>query len=1050
MKKGQSRSAALLGDVVDSIRTERPLRMKAIGPESAQGYIISELANRLPDATGLVVVAKDQKDALMWGAICELFDIKPHIYLTAEEVLAAFTNPSGNGRITVLPADTLMQPMPSDKRKVTLELTTGMLMQPGELSTWLAGHGYRFEKVADIPKSFARRGGIVDCYITGRHEALRIECAEQTIASLTTYTPHKKTKPKTHERVLITAAELPPDGADLLLSYLSKENTVLIFRDPEDLRHTLPGWNKVENRLGEYQRIVFETIATEKHIRSLGARALPILPKHWDQIADFIRSQSAYRIIAQTKDIKRLRGFLKQYEIETLIPDIRTQPHAQEFQGFVSGALKIICITDRDLFGIEQASEEDVARHSSFDTLWIGSLREGSFIVHLDHGIGRFTGTTVQKVGDVEREYFVLEYAEGDKLFVPVELADKLSKYIGVPNPSMTRLSGGNWKEVTERVKKDTLAIAKELLTIAAEREHAKAPVLRGSGDEAESKLGESFPYEETPDQARAIREVAHDLELEKPMDRLICGDVGFGKTEVAIRAAFKAAVNGYQVAVLSPTTILAQQHYDTFVERLEAFDVHTDLLSRFRSAKAQQRVLAGIMSGDIDIVIGTHRLLSEDVRFKKLGLLIIDEEQRFGVAAKEYLKKLRKEVHVLSLSATPIPRTLHLSLSGIRDLSMIKTPPAGRKPITTHIAPYSAEQVHRILDKELERGGQAYYVYNNVETIIPKMKGLKQLVPNARFGIAHGQLAEADLAKVMSSFDRGEIDVLIASTIIENGLDLPNVNTMIVEDAPNFGLAQLYQLRGRIGRGDREAFAYFFYHEQKLAPDARKRLTALLEAERLGSGIDLAMRDMEIRGIGNILGKAQHGRAQAIGLALYSRLLKQAIQEMRGQDVTPLSDVDIDLPISIGIPKNIVYEETDRLRLYQELANEETVDSLHKKAQREFREPFVEPIANLVYALELKIVARKAGIKSITTENPVSGKRVVVLPRQQFGPEHMGIFIRRKEVWDVTNERTKIALSELGDDWKKQLLVILNQLAEVSASQVRVKKRETAEQQKA
>ncbi|MFA6511608.1 MAG: transcription-repair coupling factor [Patescibacteria group bacterium] len=1041
MNKRPSRSAGLLGELEGSVWNRRVLPLKSVGPETAQGFVIQELAHRLPDESTLFVVAKDPKDAATWNEILSLFNVPTTLYLTAEELFAALAN-NVKRRVIILPAETLLQPLPRDKRKVTIELTKNTPIKPGDLCAWLVEHGYRFEKAADLPKSFARRGGIVDCYIPGRHDTIRIEFSGNTIEDITTFVPHNKTKPIKLERIMITAADLPPDGADTLLSYISKDErkSLLIFRDSDEFAHTLPGWNKLESKLEEYTQMHFETISTMENADALNAKALPILPKHWDQIAEFLKEQKNSTTIILTKNQKRLKGFLKEYGLAGAVKEIHTRTHSTSYQGFISETLGVLIVTDRDLFGIEQTTEEGLPRSGALDKLWVATLNEGSFVVHLDHGIGRFTGTTVQKVGDVEREYFVLEYAEGDKLFVPVELADKLSKYIGVPNPSMTRLSGGNWKEVTEKVKQDTLAIAKELLSVAAERERAKAPILKGEGAEDEAKLEDSFPYEETPDQGQAIHEVAYDLEQTTPMDRLICGDVGFGKTEVAIRAAFKAAANGYQVAVLSPTTILAQQHFDTFVERLEAFDVKVDLLSRFRSAKSQQRVLASVRSGDVDIVIGTHRLLSDDVHFKKIGLLIIDEEQRFGVQAKEYLKRLRKEVHVLSLSATPIPRTLHLSLSGLRDLSIIKTPPAGRKPITTHIAPYSTGQIKRIIEKEIERGGQAYYVYNKVETIIPKMKELKKLVPQARFGIAHGQLAEIDLAKAMSSFDHGDIDVLIASTIIENGLDLPNVNTMIVEDAPNFGLAQLYQLRGRIGRGDRDAFAYFFYHEQKLAPDARKRLSALMEAERLGSGIDLAMRDMEIRGIGNILGKAQHGRAQAIGLALYSRLLKQAIQEMRGQDVTPLSEVDIDLPISIGIPKNIVYEETDRLRLYQELANEEEVDSLHKKAQREFREPFAEPITNLIYALECKIVSRTAQIKSITTESPVSGKRFVVVARDQFGPEAMGIFIKQPELWDITNERAKISMEALGDNWKKKLLKILRQLTNLYAMQANAK----------
>ncbi|MDP3995246.1 MAG: CarD family transcriptional regulator, partial [bacterium] len=558
-------------------------------------------------------------------------------------------------------------------------------------------------------------------------------------------------------------------------------------------------------------------------------------------------------------------------------------------------------------------------------------LHADDYVVHVDHGIAKFAGMVQQNMDNIMREYFKLSYAEGDTLFLPVTAAEKMEKYIGDPNPQLSRLSGSGWGRVLQKASLETLAHARELLNTQAKRQLSQAPSIPNA-IKVQKELAQSFPYKETEDQKQTIQAIYDDLSQETPMDRLVCGDVGFGKTEVAIRAAAKAALSGFQVAVLSPTTILTQQHLDTFSDRLKNFPITIAGLSRFQSAKDQAKTVEGLEKGTVDIVIGTHRLLSGDVRFANLGLIIIDEEQRFGVAHKEQLKKMRAQAHILTLTATPIPRTLHLGLSGIRAVSTITTPPEGRKPIETIIEPHNQKHVAAAIEAELKRKGQAYYLYNNVETMPIKLQELQGLMPKVTFGMLHGQLPEEAIAKVMHEFDAKKIDVLVCSTIIENGLDLPNVNTLIVDNAVQFGLSQLHQIRGRIGRGDRQAYAYFFYKRQKLTGEAEKRLQALEEARALGSGFDLAQRDMEIRGVGNVLGKAQHGHVKSIGLGLYTRLLGSAVEEIKsGTPQEMLADISVDLPVEARIPQFFEPNREKRIELYHEWA---LIDSLDELAQ--------------------------------------------------------------------------------------------------------------------
>ncbi|MFH1424038.1 MAG: helicase-related protein [Candidatus Nealsonbacteria bacterium] len=533
----------------------------------------------------------------------------------------------------------------------------------------------------------------------------------------------------------------------------------------------------------------------------------------------------------------------------------------------------------------EQAAKERIKRKLKRQKIYsqLDALKEGDYLVHLDHGVGMYGGRTsiIDKGGSASNEYYVLTYAQGDKLYVPVGLERKLSRYVGFQTPSISRLSSQIWERTKRRVKEETEKLAKELLEIYAKRELATRPYYLPD-TEIDIALTDTFPYAETPDQIQAIEDIKKDLETSQiPLDRIICGDVGFGKTEVALRIMVKAVNSGFQAALICPTTILASQHFQTFKKRLDDLPIKFELLSRLQTKKEQQTIIQKLKQGQIDIIIGTHRVLSNDVEFKNLGLLAIDDEQRFGVKQKEKLKKIRASLDILSLSATPIPRTLYLSLSSLKKISVIQTPPLYRQPIKTLVLPWSEKIIKTTINKEMKRGGQIYYLHNRVENIEAVKKFLRELVPQAKIGIVHGRLNEKKLVSIMKDFGNKKIDVLVATTIIENGLDVPNVNTLIVADAPRLGLAQAYQIRGRVGRSHIQAFAYFFY-SGNLSELAEERLKALKEAEDLGSGYRIAMRDLEIRGAGNILGKEQSGSINQVGLNLYCQILSDAIDKIR------------------------------------------------------------------------------------------------------------------------------------------------------------------------
>ncbi|MFN2136062.1 MAG: transcription-repair coupling factor, partial [Candidatus Promineifilaceae bacterium] len=636
-------------------------------------------------------------------------------------------------------------------------------------------------------------------------------------------------------------------------------------------------------------------------------------------------------------------------------------------------------LTDAEVFGWKRPIPRRARQfHPTAPEATFADIQAGDYVVHLEYGIGRFAGLVSRQIGGMEREYLLVQYGNSDTLYVPVHHADRLGKWVGPDDrhPQLHRLGEKSWDRSKEQARKAADELAGELLDLYAARElvdgHAFA-----KDDAWQAELEASFPYPETPDQLRVISEVKADMEQPRPMDRLICGDVGYGKTEVALRAAFKAVLDGKQVAILVPTTILAQQHYNTFSERLRPFPVTVEMLSRFRTQGQQQRIVQKLRKGEVDIIIGTHRLLSDDVSFKDLGLVIIDEEQRFGVGHKEKLKQWRTEVDVLTMTATPIPRTLHLSLAGVRDISIIDTAPAERLPVQTYVGEMDDARLHRAILRELDRGGQVFVVHNRVQTIDIVRKRIERLVADANVVVGHGQMSERELERIMEDFSEGKIDILISTTIIESGLDFPNANTLIVDRAEQFGLSQLYQLRGRVGRGTRRAYAYFFhkpYHG--LSADAQARLDTIAEETQLGAGYTIAMRDMEIRGAGDILGAQQSGHISDVGFDLYTRMLNSAVRrrkaERRGEQLPlePLEDTLIDLPLAAYIPTDYVPDSGLRLRLYRRMAALDLMPEIEDMAV-ELADRFGEipdPVNNLLYQLRVKSLALKAGVPAVVT----------------------------------------------------------------------------------
>lgn len=731
-------------------------------------------------------------------------------------------------------------------------------------------------------------------------------------------------------------------------------------------------------------------------------------------------------------------------------------------------------LTDAEVFGFTKQRRAPPRRGSSREA-FLADLEPGQYVVHIEHGIARFAGLVRRSIaGDEEtaseREYLELHYADGDRLYVPVEQVDRVSRYVGPSEhrPSLTRLGSQEWTRAKARVRRAVQELAKELLQLYAARETSTGHIFPPDGA-WETELSASFPYVETPDQQAAIHDVKHDMENARPMDRLVCGDVGYGKTEIAVRAAFKAVVDGTQVAVLVPTTVLAQQHFNTFKQRLAGFPVRVEMLSRFRSDKDQRRIAGELSTGGVDIVVGTHRLLQKDISFKNLGLVIIDEEQRFGVAHKERLKAMRAEVDVLTLTATPIPRTLNMALTGIRDMSTIETPPEERLPIKTYVTEFDDHLVREAIVREMERGGQIYFVHNRVHNIELVARHLRDLVPEAAILIGHGQMHEDLLEKVMLDFTDGKADVLVCTTIIESGLDIPNVNTIIINNADKFGLAQLYQLRGRVGRGAARAYAYLLYEKHRsLSEVAQKRLQTIFEATELGAGFQIALRDLEIRGAGNLLGAEQSGQIGAVGFDLYVKLLADAVEGLRalarGEAPPPPKlqpPIVIDLPLAAFIPESYVSDLNVRLALYQRMAaadvaqppsavkspaDEGTAEWRNpaEELERELTDRFGPPpaaVRSLLYVVQLRSLAARAGVQSVARDEGPGGRAVITLRSQDSGDFREKMLpsarrdLERTGAVSVGHQQVRIDVEGAGNDWRGLVEQVLRAAAHENAT---------------
>lgn len=692
-----------------------------------------------------------------------------------------------------------------------------------------------------------------------------------------------------------------------------------------------------------------------------------------DEIAQYLRSKQNYKTIVATdypervKEIFAERGIFDFYPMENI-----------SSAGCTIEDLKLILLTDRELFN-KRPKEITSSKRSYYKEKQefiesINDIKDGEFVVHSIHGVGIYKGLSQQQIDGQYKDYLTIEYANGDKLHMPAEQVNQLCRYrgSGVIKPKLSRMGGNDWTNTKTRVKQEVEKIAYDLLRL-----YAKRKMNEGIQFEPDTpwqvEMEEAFEYVETPDQMKAIIDVKSDMESESPMDRLICGDVGFGKTEVAIRAIFKAVSSGKQVAVIVPTTILAMQHYQTILERFKPFGVNVQLLCRFRSAKEQKETLKELALGTCDVVVATHRLLQEDVKFKNLGFLVIDEEHRFGVRHKEKLKKMRENIDILSMSATPIPRTLYMSLSGIKDMSVINTPPTNRLPIKTFVGEFNETALKNAITHELDRDGQIFYLYNRVETIEEFRLQMQKLVPTARIVVGHAQLDEKTLEKVMVDFANKEFDILLCTTIIESGLDIPNANTIIIHDADKFGLAQLYQLRGRVGRCDRQAYCYCFYKKSKnLTQEAVARLKAIKEFTTLGSGYQVALRDVEIRGIGNILGTKQHGHMVNVGFDTYCQLLEETINELKGENIDKTPAAIVDINVTAYIPDEWVGSTEQKMIEYKRLADVKSqieLDYITEEWQDRFSKP-PECVQNLIKLIKIRLAATDAKI-SVIRETP-------------------------------------------------------------------------------
>ena len=896
-----------------------------------------------------------------------------------------------------------------------------------QLKNQLVALGYERAGQVEMPGQFSVRGGIVDIYCLTEENPWRIELWGDEIDSIRSFDPESQRSLENLEEITIYPAVEHIGETDMVsfLDYFPEERTIIFLDEPnrltekgkaveEEYRQSrMHREEKGSRNLPENWLCSFEQLQKELNNRNC-ISVCALEPKQtgwkvWEKFYLEVKSVNAYNNSFELL-VKDLHQYKKQgYRIALLSGSrIRAERLARDLQeeglaafygqdydreicpgeimvvyghakkGFEYPLIKFAVMTESDIFGQEQKKKKKKKNYSGNRIQDFAELSIGDFVVHEKHGLGIYRGIEKVEVDRIVKDYIKIEYRGGSNLYIPATQLDCLQKYSGADaakTPKLNKLGTQEWNKTKSKVRGAVKNIAKELVELYAVRQEKEGYVC-GPDTVWQREFEEMFPYEETEDQLSAIEDAKRDMESTKIMDRLICGDVGYGKTEVALRAAFKEVQESRQVAYLAPTTILAQQIYNTFVQRMKEFPVRVELLCRFRTPAQQKKAIEDLKKGQVDVIIGTHRILSKDVQFKNLGLLIVDEEQRFGVTHKEKIKQLKKDVDVLTLTATPIPRTLHMSLIGIRDMSVLEEPPMDRMPIQTYVMEYDEETVREAINRELRRGGQVYYVYNRVTDIADVALRIAKLVPDARVDFAHGQMSERELENVMYSFVNGDIDVLVSTTIIETGLDISNVNTMIIHDSDRYGLSQLYQLRGRIGRSNRTAYAFLMYRQNMMLKEtAEKRLAAIREYTDLGSGFKIAMRDLELRGAGNLLGAQQHGHMNAVGYDLYCKMLSEAVKEAKGIRTMEDFETSVDLNVDAYIPDSYISNEFQKLDIYKRIAGIETqqdYDDMLEELLDRFGEPG-KAVLNLLAVAKLKAIAHQGYV----TEIKQTGKTV-------------------------------------------------------------------------
>jgi transcription-repair coupling factor (superfamily II helicase) len=936
-----------------------------------------------------------------------------------------------------------------------LTLKRGMSQDSKQLDEQLATLGYERVSLVETEGQWSRRGDIVDIFPVAAELPVRLEWFGDELERIREFDPTTQRSLDKIEQLVLTPTDFTPwgigtenwkiDQSACLLDYLPELTLVAVDEPDQCAAHGDRWYDHIEQSLLEQNpsnkhpklhRLFNDSFAeisarfdrlylselTEVHPSplvagspslNLSSRPVPITPHQFAKLADLIRQERNrhFSIFLVSAQPSRSVALLSEHDCPSkFVPNPRDYPAIDglikdtpvalkytglaELEGFILPTFRLVVVTDREFYGQHSLATPSYIRkrrRAASKQVDPNKLRPGDYVVHRQHGIGQFIKLESLTINNETRDYLVVQYGDG-LLRVAADQLGTLSRFrsTGGKVPILNKLSGNAWEKTKNKVRKAIQKLAIDLLKLYAQR--AQQTGYNYPLDTPwQQELEDSFPYQPTPDQLKSTQDVKRDMEAERPMDRLVCGDVGFGKTEVAIRAIFKAVTAGKQVAFLAPTTILTQQHYHTLKERFAPYPIEIALLNRFRTTAERRDIQQRLTTGEIDIIVGTHSILSKTIQFKDLGLLVVDEEQRFGVNQKEKIKTLKTHIDVLTLTATPIPRTLYMALSGIREMSLITTPPPSRRPIKTHLSPYNDETIRTAIRQELDRGGQVFYVVPRIEGIEEKSAKIREMVPSARIAVAHGQMDAEELESIMLTFNAGEAEILVCTTIIESGLDIPRVNTILIEDAHRFGLAQLYQLRGRVGRSGVQAHAWLFYPVAAdgraiLSDDARKRLKAIQEFTQLGSGYQLAMRDLEIRGAGDILGAEQSGQMDVIGFDLYTEMLEESIREIKGQEIPQVDDTQIDLTLTAFIPSDYIPDIDQKMSAYREVASCNSRDELVRLEEDwcDRYGPIPTPAQQLIRVMELKQIAKKLGFSHIKPDKETKQHIILETPMEE------------------------------------------------------------------